>query len=652
MGLQFSSLGTDSGSLINAIIANQIEVVRQHISKGIDVNKCDDKGNYPLYTAFRLNDVPIMELLLQSGAEATWCDADGISLLQLALLSGRGHAVKLLLRNGADINAQPESVTFESCNNLTDFLLKRAPDFNIAKTNFPTVLQFAMLFNTDMAVKLCFRKGFPFDPNARNPDGDNVLKKAVDSNSLKIVWKLIRLGADINATNAEGTILYQAVRKANLDMVRLLLDRGASPNFIAYGKIPLISAISFGQVRIVQLLLERGANANVEDLKGNTPLDWIFYKIRKFGERRRRGAVRRNINDPAHIEIKEKYTKIINLLFKYRANVHQQDVSGKTVLHRICKNGDLQSVRLLFEKTIDIDSYCNKNCDFWHRQDKEVCNIIQLQLPDKNLLEEKNALHYNIKRTNLFRHLREFFSAVENDIDVNIRDKMNKTALHYAAEVGSTQIIRCLLTFRADVSSVDNNGCSALRNAVEYYDKNPTPIYLGAAKRIAEMIAIQETNGQDVYKPDLEIVNNDALRDYYANCKEEIRKMKEKKIVCEGSLVCFYDFLSQDIRTLGKLAKNTSMMLSLKSEKYKKEFPLYGNLLETRIFVAEVRKLLLQVGELSFQQIIIQNRLPKLPVFFIQEMLNYAKNIDLLNFAVAVTPSRYVIILDKLMYFF
>ena len=632
MGIQFSNLRDES--LSKAVMTNQLEVIEQYMSRGVDLNKCDDEGNYALYTAIRLNKIPVVELLLKKGADPTLCDAEGISFLQHAFLLGRFNVVNLLLENGADKNAPKESVTFESCKNLTDFLMNRASDFNIAKTNFPTVLQFAMLHDIDMAVKLVYCKDFSFDPNARNPVGDTLLKKTVDSKSLKTVRKLIRLGADVDAPNPGGSILYHAVFQQNLNMVRLLLDHRACPNYVVHGKIPLIAAIFLCQEEIVQLLLERGANANTKDCKGNTTLDWICFIMRiKRAE-------------------EKKCAKIMSLLFKYGIDGNQLDSTGKTVLHRVCINRDLRGVRLLLQGGNDIHEYChrNKNCNFWKRQFRGVSNIIHLELSKSKSVED--AFHYTMEMESFFFHLRKLFSYIENGIDVNIRDENNRTALHYAAENMSGVLISHLLKKQANVNFIDDSGLSALQTILLFYNKNPLLVRAEAKKRIAEIIAINETNGQDVCKQDLESVNSDLLRDYYAKCKEEIRKLKKTKI-SEESTIRFYDFLSKDITKLGKLANNISVMLKLKSDEYKNQFPIYEYLLERKFQLAELRKILIQVNELTFQHLITMQRLPKLPINCIIEILEYTRNIDLLNFASAVTPKGYVraVILKKLIYF-
>lgn len=538
--------------------------------------------------------------------------------------------MNLFLKYGADVNAHPESVKYETCNNTIDSLLIRFADFNLVETNFPTVLQFFIMYDAEIAIQI-LNKLVSLELNALNVENESLFSVAVRHGRTKIVQKIIDLGVNYTEDCLGDIPLYSPMSQENWEMIRLLLDSGVPINCRDFEDNPLILAISWRRVEMLKFLLSRGADINIKNRQGRTPLHLACEFVTEYME-----------------EYMQESLQIISILLNAAPIVDHRDKCGLTVLHDACEQKNLDVVQLLLTGKIGKLDYCYQKCALSYLRcvAKEDFNIIELQLSGDNTAEI-NSCRFSLETQIVHKHLLHLFMCLENDIHVNIRDKKNKTPLHYTAENCCSEIIKSLLMNQADVSFVDNNGFSALEKALKYYDLmcqyriSPESADLEAAKRIAEIIAINETNGHDVYEEDLMLVNNDLLRDYFAECKEEIRKMNEKKI-SEDSFVCFYDFLSKDIRELGKLARNKSIMLSLKSEEYKKELPVYSDLLERRVNVAEMRKMLLQVSELSFQHLIMTKEWPKLSSYILQFVFENLINEELLHFAIAATPKRHV----------
>ncbi|MDB5171513.1 MAG: uncharacterized protein JWN51_286 [Phycisphaerales bacterium] len=64
----------------------------------------DDKGGTALYWAIRLGEEDLLHALLGHGADATWCDAQEISLVLNAVRARYWSIIEDLLRAGADPN--------------------------------------------------------------------------------------------------------------------------------------------------------------------------------------------------------------------------------------------------------------------------------------------------------------------------------------------------------------------------------------------------------------------------------------------------------------------------------------------------------------------------------------------------------------------
>jgi len=88
---------------------------------------------------------------------------------------------------------------------------------------------------------------------------------------------LVAHGADVNAYDADHTVLGTAVDYSCVAGVKLLLAKGADPNMCphAYATPPVWIAVREGQCQILKLLLEAGACPNVREAFAETamPLD-------------------------------------------------------------------------------------------------------------------------------------------------------------------------------------------------------------------------------------------------------------------------------------------------------------------------------------------------------------------------------------------
>ena len=111
-------------SLINAAQRNDIDLVRQLVDSGSDINMRDDYGMVALLFASHLGYTGMVELLLNSGADPNIRDINGMTSLILGSLYGRTEMIKLLLNSGADPNMQGldgmTAVMFASSNGDTE----------------------------------------------------------------------------------------------------------------------------------------------------------------------------------------------------------------------------------------------------------------------------------------------------------------------------------------------------------------------------------------------------------------------------------------------------------------------------------------------------------------------------------------------------
>ena len=84
-----------------------IEVVKQHLAAGADVNIKDDNwGATPLHFAARNGHKDVAELLVVKGAAMSIKDDDGRTPLHMVADIGHNGIAELLIAKGADVNAK------------------------------------------------------------------------------------------------------------------------------------------------------------------------------------------------------------------------------------------------------------------------------------------------------------------------------------------------------------------------------------------------------------------------------------------------------------------------------------------------------------------------------------------------------------------
>jgi hypothetical protein len=112
------------------------------------------------------------------------------------------------------------------------------------------------------------------DVNARNPERETPLHRAVEKNMRSLATALLKAGANVRARAANGeTALHLAVLHPDNFFTDLLLQAGADARARNDdGESVLFWAALTGNAAPAQRLLNDGADPNVRDLKGNLPL--------------------------------------------------------------------------------------------------------------------------------------------------------------------------------------------------------------------------------------------------------------------------------------------------------------------------------------------------------------------------------------------
>ena len=91
-------------SLLLAIAEQPVDVIKDLLSGGANVNTTNELGWTPLHAAVRFGRGDVIPVLIEYGANINSQDPSGNTPLHLAIEGGNSNTVDLLLENGADVN--------------------------------------------------------------------------------------------------------------------------------------------------------------------------------------------------------------------------------------------------------------------------------------------------------------------------------------------------------------------------------------------------------------------------------------------------------------------------------------------------------------------------------------------------------------------
>ena len=152
-------------------------------------------------------------------------DKAGAYSLHDAAAKNAYEAVEVLLKQGADINAQDKHgwaplhhAAWNNAAATAEVLLKQGADIHAKNKNGWTSLHWGALNNAADTAEVLLKNGA--DVNAKNENGDTPLHHAARNNNHNIAEVLLKNGADVNAKNKDGDTPLHWAEKEN--MKRLL----------------------------------------------------------------------------------------------------------------------------------------------------------------------------------------------------------------------------------------------------------------------------------------------------------------------------------------------------------------------------------------------------------------------------------------------
>jgi ankyrin repeat protein len=229
-----------------AVVTGSEAVIRTLIARGAAINaqverkKHQYDGRTPLMNAAAGNNLTIVKLLLESGADPFLKDSAGFTALRFAEIFGKRTANYLRKIMGVSPAASELSLHDAAAAGIVE------------------------------RVARLLDEGFPVD--TADEMGSTALHRAAMSDRTDAVRLLLERGASVDARNVRGTTPLLLAHK--LDVVQLLLAAGANPNVeIGGGFTAFHHLVRTARADVLSAVIDAGANLESKTGDGQSVLD-------------------------------------------------------------------------------------------------------------------------------------------------------------------------------------------------------------------------------------------------------------------------------------------------------------------------------------------------------------------------------------------
>jgi ankyrin repeat protein len=277
--------------LQNAVDAHSIDMIRYLVEHGADVRTIDKEGNTVLHcTDYPLDDTTF-EYFIEHGADVHAVNRAGQTVLFSVVRSCvPDNRLSLLVERGVDIRSEPVLVVaIQHCTDpMVELVLERGADVHQTDASGNTPLHATIRHTRTSVVDLLLEHGAAADVNRTNALGNTPLHDAVVITESKekrnIVQRLIEHGADVNRRNIEGkSPLYLAFQQQYLDpaVIQMLLEGGANVRQTNPGGetfLHLAAKHKYPNLHVIQSLIQHGADVFAKDAHGKTAKEYVIQK--------------------------------------------------------------------------------------------------------------------------------------------------------------------------------------------------------------------------------------------------------------------------------------------------------------------------------------------------------------------------------------
>ena len=307
----------------------------------------------------------------------------------------------------------------------------------------------------------------------RLPQHGNIPKRDFKKALARIGSGLVALTALIVGSAFIGSRRVKNLKRVPLNQAPLALnvdEETAKKLFIGQNikkyqtndELNLIKAAEKGDLKLVQQLVEKGTNVNVYDDFFTTPL-----MTAAAGE----------------------HKDVIDYLLSNNATLHIGGGQGRVALYSAIKNNYSEVIDKFFEQGLTAPMLIKEFFNAINYGEKEVIDFFLKKNIDINVQNKKQKTALMIAAQDADLELVNFI--LSRGADVNLQDNKGKSALMYAATTDSTEIITALLKHKATINMKDKQNKTALDYAthqeIKDFLKKHGGVYGAAIEKIPEI---------------------------------------------------------------------------------------------------------------------------------------------------------------------
>ena len=325
------ALTENENKMINAVKTGDAKTIQLMLSQNVNPNLKDERGYTLMHIAAENNQITSINVLrtskytdlntlLDKNTKITKnnksIDGSYCSAMDIATINNNFESVKLLINSGANINFQMKE--------------KPRSEFLASEYASPKILELYLNKNIYLLMN--------------SEDVVSLIKSASIGNNVENINYLVKtLGIDVD-TKDTNTMLHYAVGNGSIEAANELIKLGADiDNTNANFKTSLHYVIENNSNKLlesVNLLLSKNANPNIQDKNGNTALHLAVINAHNSKEY-------------------SKYIEVINALIKYNANVNILNNKNQLALNISVSNNDTEISNILINAKSELNNIDN-----------------------------------------------------------------------------------------------------------------------------------------------------------------------------------------------------------------------------------------------------------------------------------------------------
>ncbi|XP_046357539.2 uncharacterized protein LOC124135909 isoform X2 [Haliotis rufescens] len=459
--------------------------VRVLLQRGAKPNLENDKGSTALYWAVRYGFTGTVKLLAEEGS-ANVNQTRKLGLVApIVLASALGHdeIVKVLLKNGADVNHVIRG--------------RERPIHHAAREG-----------NTNVLLTL-LNNGASIDETDER--GDTALILSARYGHVQILAHLIKHGADINHKNHNGEgvwhfafendtsrileILIQVLQ--NMGFLKPSEENKDKLTFTKNVKSPILQAASLGLVDKINMLLGLNLDPTACDEEGNSlhhhaAMSNEFEVIKTFHSQYSIDAENTRGHTALHLACKHGHHETIEVLIQLKAKAGVKNLMGETALHTAASSASIrpETVKMILEYVIKSHTWESLNVRD-NKGNNPLHTAAEFSSPDvlwefrfvrlKDKDERGNTpMHLSVRQDEpeVLDTMLDIYETMKRDVDINEPNDIKETVMHLAVMAGFDEGLNRLILFESDLSLQCKEGNTVLHCLTNAMVDNPTKVHM------------------------------------------------------------------------------------------------------------------------------------------------------------------------------